>query len=245
MPSQVILLNIIFFSFSGVLYGQVPQGDTVFFQASKNQGIDVSAGLIDSHSPLYNGSEYVNYDNQIAGYQFFESPVLEDGSIMYNGLLYENVRMLYDIRKDEVIIEHFDKYFKIRLVSEKISYFTLLNHTFSRFEADTAAGSVFPAGFYETLYEGQIKVLAKRAKIYKETLENQRVIREFLPDDRYYIFKNKAYYQVKSKRGAIQVLKNRKKEVRQFIAQNNINFKVNFEQALISLSRFYDKLPNE
>jgi hypothetical protein len=245
MPKHFIFCNTLLLTVSLSVSGQAPEEDSLLFQTAGKTVIAISSEMANPQSPLYNGSEYVNYDNHIEGHQFFESQVLEEGSVMYDGILYKNVPMLYDIVKDEVIIEHFDRYYKIRLVSERINYFSLLNHTFVRFKKDPESRPELETGFYEILYDGQLTVLLKKAKRYKETIESQRVIRQFLEDDQYYLYKNTSFHPVKGKLSVIQVLKDRKKEVRQFIRQHHLTFKANIGQDLTSISLFYDKLQNE
>ena len=109
------LYTIIFFQLAfHCCFGQNISADSTFYQVSLRTVIDLHNQTLGSHSPLYNGREYVNYDKYITGNQFFLSDLLEEGSIMYDGVLYRNVSLLYDIVKEEVIVEHFNKYYKTK-----------------------------------------------------------------------------------------------------------------------------------
>jgi hypothetical protein len=239
MCKQAFVNTLLLCALSFSAFGQLTQADSSQYHTTENE-IDLSNDFVQLPSHLYNGIEYVNYDSQIDGHQFFESPVLEEGSVRYNGILYRNVPMVYDIMKDELAIEHFYKYYKISLISERISQFSLLNHTFVRLVTNNQAN--IRTGFYEKLYDGQVKVLAKRSKIMDEEIVHQRVKRRFVQKDRYYVYKDKAYYEVKNKKGAIRILKDRKKEIRKFLQQHQAQF-TTLEQALVGISQFYDTLP--
>ena len=45
------------------------------------------------------------------------------GSIVYDELEFTNVRMMYDLVKDQVIVLHYNGFTKIGLVSEKVKEF--------------------------------------------------------------------------------------------------------------------------
>ncbi|QHT65540.1 hypothetical protein GXP67_02090 [Rhodocytophaga rosea] len=240
MLKKVFIPAFLALTLSITAFGQLAQADVSQNQARADSGIDLSNDFISLPSHLYNGIEYVNYDNHIDGHQFFESPVLEEGSVIYDGMLYRNVPMEYDLMKDELVIEHFQKYYKISLISERVSQFMLLNHTFVRIVA--GKGEDIRTGFYEKLYEGNVKILARRTKIMEEEIAQRRLKQWFTQKNRYYVYKDKAYFQVKNKKGLIKVLDDRKKEVRKFIQENGINFKTDIEQAFIHVGRFYDTL---
>lgn len=238
MLKQAALFIIFLHALSIRLVGQMQEA----VPQLSGSGIIIKEDAASNHLHLYKGIEYVNYEDQAAGYPFFESEVLEKGSLVYDGILYEQVPMLYDIVKDEVVIEHFHNYFKIRLIPEKIAAFSLLNHSFIRIEADSLPGSGISSGFYEKLFDGKVKAFAKRIKITEEEIAYQQLKRRFVQKDRYYIFKEAHYVQVKGQPGVMRVFKDRKKEIKKYIRENTFTFKNNPEAAIISICRFYDTL---
>lgn len=222
--------------------GQANKPDSTLEQISLRKAIDFYHESIGSQSPLYNGREYVNYDEFITGHQFFESDLLEEGSIMYDGTLYRNINLLYDIVQEEVIVEHFNKYFKIILPKHRVDFFSLLNHTFIWINSDSLQNQVLSPGFYEKLYEGKVNLLAKRTKIIEEKIEGRSVARKFLPVNYFYIAKGNVYQPVKSKNSVLKVFEDHKKEVRKYIRSLGINYKANRETAIVKMTQHYDKL---
>ncbi len=69
---------------------------------------------------------------------------METGTVVYDELDFANVRMLYDIVKDQVIVLHYNGFTMIGLVSEKVKKFSLYNHHFIRLIADTTSRSPHP-----------------------------------------------------------------------------------------------------
>src|SRR6476619_7580616 len=105
------------------------------------KGIDNAVAFyqqfIDPPTGLYNGSEYVDYANSIkAGNPFFMSTNFNPGSIVYDGVLYNNIPLLYDVVKGEIVIKV--GIYKISLINEKISGFSLMNNKFVRIEENNS-----------------------------------------------------------------------------------------------------------
>src|SRR6185295_7926393 len=67
-------------------------------------------------SPLYNGSEYLEYAYTLQeGHPFFQLATFVNGNINLEGMIFHDVPMLYDIVKDQVIIQDFHRVYKINL----------------------------------------------------------------------------------------------------------------------------------
>src|SRR5688572_1249798 len=66
--------------------------------------------VMGEQSPLYNGREYVEYSGTIQdGHPFYNTTEFAKGSITYEGMVFNDAMMLYDIVKDKMIIRHFNK----------------------------------------------------------------------------------------------------------------------------------------
>jgi len=192
-------------------------------------------------SPLYNGSEYIEYAFTIQeGHPFFESPVWVRGDIQFEGMTFHDVPMLYDIVKDLVIIQDFRKQNKINLPADKIQEFTLSGHTFVRVVHD--ASNEMKTGFYDRLYNGKIALLAKREKKILENMASFQLSNVVIAYTIYFVRREGVYYPVKSKRTLLDVLKNKKKDVQQYLKRNKIKFKDNFEKAMTMAVAYYDQI---
>ena len=91
-------------------------------------------------SGIYHGPAYIGYPYQLSnGHQFFESPNLTQGTIFYNGMLYQDIPMWYDLVKDEVVVQNIDSLSMISLHNERIDYFSLLGHYFIKISQDSSS----------------------------------------------------------------------------------------------------------
>ena len=78
--------------------------------------IDVYYQSLGEQSPLYNGSQYLEYPFIIQdGHPFFGSQDFVNATILFDGLTFEDVPTLYDIVRDQVVVQDYHKYYKINL----------------------------------------------------------------------------------------------------------------------------------
>ena len=226
------------------IFGQALFQDSNTYDLPQKNAIDFYYKSLGPNAHLYNGSGYETYDVHIKGNPFF-LPAMQSGSLYYDGMRYENLPMIYDIHHDELIINRYTQNFRIRLVNEKTSYFTLENHFFIRIVQDTSNNPVIPTGYYERLYDGNITALAKRRKRIDETILAEGLSSQFIEDDLFYIRKDNIYYAVRNKRGVLDIFRERKKEIKKFLRKNKIRFKDNPEYAIVRISGFYDQEKNK
>lgn len=196
---------------------------------------------VDHQSRLYNGIEHIGYSPRIKGHAYFQAVELRKGTIVYDGLVYTDVPMWYDMVKEQVIIQHFNKFTRIGLVSQKVTSFTLLDHQFIRLEIDSTLGLPIYTGFYDLLYKGPSTVLVRRIKTIYEVVKDE-VEREFTQQNYYFIQKDSAYYSVKSFKGLLTIFKDRSKEIKQYLRKNKIRYKKDKENTIVKAAAYYDSL---
>lgn len=191
---------------------------------------------------IYTGCDY-QYERINSGHVFFETENLVKGSIIYDDIEYQDVPMLYDIVKDNVIINGAPMPYFILLAGNKISQFSVSGHTFIRILTDSLSGSVIKTGFYERLYDGEIKAFSKKIKVIEEFVDIGNVLNKTaMEKDRWYIFKAGAYHEVKGKSSVLKVLNDKKKEILQFSKLEKIQFKNNMDDALTRIVAYYDTI---
>jgi hypothetical protein len=226
---------------SALCYGQVTNADTSFIAQAKKKSIVLYTSSIQHQSRLYNGNDYVIYQSRNDEHPYYSTDDWSTGSVVYWGELYENISLLYDLSTDQVITEH-DRGSPIRLLPEKVQAFKIAEHTFVRLYRDDK--NRISDGFFDQLYDGKTKVYGRYWKTYGEDLENTKVVPRFDASIRYYIVKDGVFTVVKSKGSVLQVLEDRKQDVKNFIRKNRINFKDNREKAIVRVTEFYDTLNN-
>ena len=199
---------------------------------------------IGPQSRLYNGMQYDLYNPHMKGNAYYDDvDSWNKGSVFYDGYLYTNVNMMYDIYKDEVVILIYNNFMRISLISEKIRDFNLLDQHFIYLKNNPTNSNSLKTGFYGELYGGKIQVLSKKTKnIQNSTDYLGNITPYFSPVKYYYLFKNGKYYTVNSQGAFLDALSDHKKEIKQFIRTNNIKFKKAPEQAMTAIAAYYDHL---
>ena len=205
-----------------------PSGDTIATRTAANQAILDYQLFIGGQARIYNGTEYISYPPLI-GNAWFADEGIGEGTIVYDGIPYQHLRMLYDIVRDQVIISNADGNL-ITLAGDKISEFFLAGHHFIR----------TPSGFYELLSPGDPAILAKRTKIIEESISGTELRRIVTENDRYYALKGGVYYHLDNLSSLLTLLKDKKKEITRYLRDNNIRYRKDKEKALTAAAGFYN-----
>jgi len=215
--------------------------DTSFLAASIANAKNVYLGFIRGNAHLYNGTEHKIYQSVNEEHPYFISNDWIEGSIVYDNELNENVAMMYDIRYDKVVIDHFSSRNKIELVSKKVSTFNLQGHTFVVLKPDSANTQI-QEGFYDQLYKGNLSVYARRTKQYEERIEANVLIPSFTEKNKYFLLKDGKYFPVNSKATALDALSDKRKMLKQYVSKSRIRYKKEKEKWLVMLAGYYDTL---
>lgn len=204
---------------------------------------------IGEESRLYNGHEYQPYDPRIKNNALFpyDAKSWEIGEVNYDNVVYQNVPMMYDVYRDVVIVQLYNKFSMFSLLSNRVQDFTFANHRFIKLDADKINGSqsgIIP-GFYEQLYSGKIEILAKRGKTLQNS-SNAVAAPEtfFLATNDYYLRKDNTYYKIGSKGSILKLLKDKKSQLQQYLRQNNISYRDDPEGAMAKMASYYDHITN-
>lgn len=229
---------------TGNLSAQAPPADTTFLSLSIQEAHRIYKQGLGKQVSLYNGPEYFNYrKSHFEGHQFFEADKAVTGSVFYDGSWYDQVPLFYDVVYDELILSHgAHNNITQKLIKERVQRFTLLDHTFVHFKEEEVKGSLLSAGYYDILYVGNIKFIAKRVKIIEERIEGRELKGEFKMNDKLYLAKENKFYPVKSKRSVYRVLGDKKKELQGFMRAGKLKYRLNREAAIIQLAAYYDSL---
>jgi hypothetical protein len=227
---------------------QVSKLPRVAMPGIATQGIQAALALYDSATAesqhLYNGPQYFIYDSPAEEHQFFLTEEWKIGSVLYDGQLFERVPLLYDIFKDQLVARYKQGFGNVALQSQKVGYFTLPGHTFVRVAADTGRVEGLRTGFYDQLYGGKTKVVARRTKERQQDLTDRKVIINFPQKDVFYLYQNGEYHAVRSKKSVLSYLEDQKRPLKKYLREKNLNFRDNREVAILGMAAYYDQLTN-
>lgn len=222
---------------------QTPSTDTTFLKQAVTAAIQSYRDAVGVQAHLYTGPEYyVTVKPYVDGHQYFLDKSLHDGSVLYDGTWFSEVPLLYDLSADELVTIHQGSGYFQKMVKQKTDAFVLNGHTFVNLKADSAAGSVMEAGFYDLLYNGNVKVFARRRKVLQERATVQGMEGHYDVIDKFFIWKDGVYYPVGRKGSVLKVLRDEKKELNKFARANNLKFRKMREEAITQTVQHYDSL---
>ncbi|MFT3746863.1 MAG: hypothetical protein QM768_01035 [Agriterribacter sp.] len=233
----------IFFFFYAVIpvISQGQNADSVLAAQQQKNPVQLYYNSLDIQSGLYNGSEYIVYVHLLKdGHPYLDTTKLTDGAVFYDGMLYRNVPMLYDIVKDELIVQHYNKVFHIQLIQSKVDEFNILGRPFLHLGKDTTVQGNVKNGYYEVLYDGQIKLYAKRIKTIQEFIPDMQVERRVFSNNRYFIYKDNTFHEVYNQSSVLKLLKDKKFDYKQALRKQRIKYRRQREAAMKLMLQQYE-----
>jgi len=186
---------------------------------------------------IYNGLAYQPNYRGIQGDPYFETTNLTAGTLVYEGLTYTHIPMLYDLVLESLVIA--DPKGQLLILSRgKIQQFTLADHTFVNQPVNKAPG------YYERLSSGYASLFIRHTKKIEEKIEGAELFRFITSHDEYILHKQDHYYSVVSGKHLLTLLSDKKKELRQFQHAQHIRFKKDPAAAMQTIVDHYNQLPH-
>jgi hypothetical protein len=193
----------------------------------------------DAH--LFTGKEYTPYDKIIKGHPFFISPLMESNTLFYDGILYTNIPLLFDIVRQQIVINRYNKNIRITLLSEKVKYFTVAGHRFENIALIEGKDGYTGEGIYDIVFDGKASVLVKRIKRIKYPLKAEDPP-GFVEEDEFYIRNGSNLYPVDNKGSLLQALHDKKELIKTYIRKSRFKFRKNLEKELMITTAYYSTL---
>jgi len=235
------LTLIIFVCFSKT-YAQTITVDSFKTEISENNLIELFDQNIKDRSDLYNGPAYEAPEKAYKGSVFFNNlNYFVPCNIRYNGYLYKNIPLLYDVFKN-VFVSSSPAGFNFILFGTKVEYINLSGHHFIYLDSQKAAG--LEEGYYDELYKGATSVIVKRIKKISNNVTEQAVEITYTDESETYIKHNGRYFAANSKSELMEILKDKKNELSQFFKSNKVKFNKDKEASVVVLAKFYDQISN-
>ena len=219
--------------------------DTTLKTTTAIAALQLYQNAMSAQLKLYNGPEYKYENPNIKGSPFFiESNEWQKGTVVYDGAVYQNVSMRYDLFKDELVVLHYTGVSPFYLIKDKVSHFDFDQHNFTHVKIMEGTTRGISSGYYEVLYEGSITILAKYNVIKQAQVGTQtgNVYGEFVHSTRYFVLVNNQYQDFKKPSALTGILEDKKEELRRFIKVNKIDTKNNPKESIAIIAAEYDRL---
>ncbi|MFT3705650.1 MAG: hypothetical protein QM802_24995 [Agriterribacter sp.] len=218
------------------------QADTALLNLQKKNAVNIYYQSLQIQAGIYNGSEYVPYVNTLKeGHPYFDTTAILKGSVLYDGMQYNDIPMLYDIITDQLIIQHYNKVFLVQLIRSKVDSFNLLGHSFVHLGRDSTKDNV-KEGYYDLVYNGKTKFYVRRTKDIQESIPDMTVERRVYAHKRFFIYKNNMYNEVYNQASVLALFKEKRGEIKQALRKQHIKFRKQREAAIALMAQQYDAL---
>lgn len=239
VKSILFLVFVCFACYTG--YAQGANSPDSFTTSAESNAVSYYYQFIDKQSRLYNGVDHIGYPSKIKGFAYFSTDELQKGTVVYDGLLFKDVPMLYDLLKDQLVILHFNNLMKMSLITPKVKEFSVNGHHFIRIVKDSLHNQPLETGFYDALYSGKSAILVKRTKFVEERVSD-RLDQEFIERNTFYIQKDGAFKIVKNYKGLLHLFGDKAREVRRYLKKNKLKYRRDRETTIIKAATYYDTL---
>ena len=180
------------------------------------------------------------YGNQVAGDQFLEGELDENSSILYDGRLFPNAGIRYDIHNNLVLVS--DGYSDLLILdSRRISGFQINGRAFEPLISREGDGEPV---FYEILFAGEYsRLLARRSKrLVEHKVRSSGEVDRFVRENQYIVITASDTLAVKSRKNLLQGLKY-ESELSGYIKKQKIRFNEKEKEAgLLKLLHFYESV---
>jgi hypothetical protein len=216
--------------------------DSTFYYRSLTQAVEIYTNSDVARVTLYNGPLYGGYDHHPQGHPFFLSDSLLPGSVLYNGVLFPDIRLSYDLFRDVVIMKNDVKDVTFELLPERLPYFVVAEHRFLYLGSDSSAVNFPGTGFYEELYHGKATALCRREKTIQmagKAEENLSIYRQY---EFYYLEVNGRYYPIHSERNLLNIFGSDKVAMREFVKKFHLSFRKDPGTTLSRVASYYSQL---
>ncbi|MEZ0607550.1 hypothetical protein ACAW74_03490 [Fibrella sp. WM1] len=240
IASSCPLLRLALLLLSPLLINGV-RAQSTFVQQAQDQAIRTYEQRLQGQAHAQEGHLYVGHDPRIKIHPYFQTDSLQRGTVQLNGVRYRDLQLLYDVVRDQVVIQPTGSGYRLQVPMEKMASFSLGNSQFTWINGDSLAG--VRTGFYEVIYNGRVKALAKRVKTIEEDLYDGSYKGKYLIKDKFIVQKQNAFFEIKTKRSFLKLFPDQARELRRFIRKNALRFSADRrEQAIAQATQRYDEL---
>jgi hypothetical protein len=177
---------------------------------------------VSERSYLYRGIEYSEKDRMLNDkHKFFETNAYKIGQLTYDGQVYNDVPMNYNIYDDLLLVnieEKLNNFFQ--LFSDKVEAFSVLGHDFKNITPENN-GNI--QGFYEVIDDDEpFKIYKKHILARKRINDVDQFYFEFTAKDSEYIYEfNGDYHELNQSKDLVLKLPEHEKEIKDFFRDNS------------------------
>ena len=195
------------------------------------------------HAALFSGNREQQFVQTLINHQYFKNQDFVNGRLSYNGIVYPDVSLRWDLYRDELIILSPANY-AIVLKSENIDFAEIYGYHILYLYPDNLSGYP-PAGNYIRLYSGSDYFLLEKLTntMYRdENVQRNKFHYYFVLSSNFYLQKNGTYYKISNRKSLLKTLDTHRKELRRFIRSRDLSYKRDAEKMVLETVKEHEKL---
>lgn len=169
---------------------------------------------------------------------FFKSNQYTIGNLVYDDQPYFNVKLKYDIFKDQLILNPPEKpeHIGITLIQDKIDSFSIYGKNFVKITKSQTALADFTSGSYEIIKIGKnFNLFIKHHKDILKEINEEGIFYSFPENYQYYIQYNGKFHEANNKTSIVKIFPESKKNINAFYQKNRSLIKTDYIQFIHSL----------
>lgn len=208
----------------------------------KRNAVRIFTSALGDQAAVYNGVQYRRYPHVIhAGHPFFIADKLEKGTVTYDGHLYEDLNLMYDVVNDELITTDVPGDNLVKLYKRKVQAFTIGPHKFIHIAS--AQASPRP-GYYRLLYNGKSQIIVRETKSIqvKTGRTKEETERTVYASTDYYLLTPTGYKKFNRLNSFLSLLGKNRKAVENFIRQKKMRSQADREEVFYRAAAYVDQL---
>lgn len=195
---------------------------------------------------LNNGVLYTNPYRTIDNNNlYFLNDKFEKGNVTYNGQIYYDASLKYDIYRDLLILNPHgvSEFIGVSLNTDKVDSFTILNRNFVKVCKEQYNLPEFSTGYYETsLFNENFIFYIKHSKSSQKKIKDDSSYYYFKDNNHFYLDYKKTLYPINSKSDLIKLFPERKKQINEFYVMNSDIRKSDLNEFMKNLMKYTNSL---
>ncbi|PVX45203.1 hypothetical protein C8C85_0982 [Flavobacterium sp. 103] len=169
---------------------------------------------------------------------FFKNNKYTIGNLVYDGQPYFNVKLKYDIFKDQLILNPPEQpeHIGISLIQDKTDSFSIYGKNFVKITKSQTSLPEFISGYYELIkISKNFNLYIKHYKDILKEINEEGVYYSFHQKYQYFIEYNNKFYEINNKASIVKIFPENKKNINAFYQKNRSLSTTDYNQFINSL----------
>ena len=231
-----------FLSFFCALLCHAQSDSAEHYSAAINNAVQVYQRSRGTESNLYIGPALEQSNFSGKGSPYYRSGDWSTGTVLYDGTVYENVSLKYDLVLDQLVVFNPNTRTAFYIFKPRVENFSLGDKYFINLRKGTNR-SAPSEGFYEQLTEGPITILRKDTKTYQENFGIGNVVEQRYDEKiRYYAMKDGVYHELSNANSLYALCGSYSKQIKDNLKKQTLTNQTNNEQTFRAIAEQYNQL---